>query len=119
MIRKIVTAVILIPLVIVIVTFAVANRQTVTVSFDPFDSTHPAYAASMPLFVLIFVLVVFGVIVGGAAAWLRQGHWRRAARNLDSEARELRRELNEIRERFGPSAPADPPPPLIMPPPVA
>ena len=36
MFRKIVAAIIVVPLVIVIVAFAVANRQAVTVSFDPF-----------------------------------------------------------------------------------
>ena len=40
-VRKIVTAVIVIPLVVVIVAFAVANRQTVTVSFDPFSQAAP------------------------------------------------------------------------------
>ena len=35
---------ILVPLAIVIVMFAVANREIITVSFDPFDSAHPALA---------------------------------------------------------------------------
>ena len=81
MFRKIVTAVIIGPLAIVIVAFALANRQTVTVSFDPFSSASPAYAASLPLFVLIFVLVILGVVIGGVAAWLRQAAWRRTARS--------------------------------------
>ena len=45
MIRKIVRALVLIPLAIVIISFAVANRQTVTVSFDPFDQADPALLA--------------------------------------------------------------------------
>ena len=40
--RKIVAAVILVPLAIVIIAFAVANRQIVTVSLDPFSSERPA-----------------------------------------------------------------------------
>jgi uncharacterized integral membrane protein len=125
MIRKIVTALVLVPLVVVIVIFTVANRQTVTVSFDPFDSAHPAYAASMPLFALIFVLLILGVLIGGVAAWLRQAKWRRAARRLDAEARALHNEIDEIRRRFGaPEKPVlpttvDPAPPLVMPPPAA
>ncbi|MEI9804494.1 MAG: hypothetical protein WDN48_08580 [Pseudolabrys sp.] len=39
MLRKIVTALIVVPLAAVIIAFAVANRQTVTVSFDPFSSS--------------------------------------------------------------------------------
>lgn len=99
MVRKIVTAVIVVPLAIVIIAFAVANRQVVTVSFDPFSAAHPAYAASLPLFVLIFVLVILGVIIGGAAAWLRQSAWRRTARRLDADVRALHQELEAMRRR--------------------
>lgn len=99
MVRKIVTAVIVVPLAIVIVAFALANRQAVTVSFDPFSSTSPAYAASLPLFVLIFVLVILGVIIGGIAAWLRQATWRRTARQLDADMRALHQELEALRRR--------------------
>lgn len=100
MFRKIVTLVILVPLAAVIIAFAVANRHGVTVSFDPFSSANPAYSATVPLFVLIFILVVLGVVVGGAAAWLRQAHWRRAARKLDGDNRHLLQELSAVRERL-------------------
>src|SRR5579884_2302539 len=77
MLRKLVIAAILVPLAAAIIAFAVANRQAVTVSFDPFSSAAPAYATTLPLFALIFIVLIFGVIVGGVAAWLRQGKWRR------------------------------------------
>jgi uncharacterized integral membrane protein len=115
MFRKIVAAVILVPLAIVIIVFAVANRQSVTVSFDPFSSSNPAYAATVPLFVLIFIILIFGVVVGGIAAWVRQSPWRRTARKLDADVRALHEELGEIRRRFGTQAPppaADAPPRL-------
>ena len=99
MFRKVVTAIIVVPLAIVIVAFAVANRQVVSVSFDPFSSASPAYAASLPLFVLIFVLVILGVIIGGVAAWLRQAAWRRTARRLDADVRTLPQELEAMRRR--------------------
>lgn len=122
MFRKIVTAVVLVPLAIVIVAFAVANRQMVTVSFDPFSSTSPAYAATVPLFVLIFVLLIFGVLVGGAAAWIGQGKWRRGHRGLDDEVRRLRNEVDTIEARMmmpqrPPVSPEASPP--AIPPPVA
>ena len=85
MFRKIVTGVIVVPLAVIILAFAVANRQMVTVSFDPFSSANPAYASTLPLFVLIFVLVILGVIIGGGAAWMRQSPWRRTARKLDAD----------------------------------
>jgi uncharacterized integral membrane protein len=110
MARKIITGIIVVPLAIVIVVFAVANRQMVTVSFDPFSATSPAYAASLPLFVLIFIILIFGVIIGGAAAWLGQSSWRRTARKLDADVRALHEELAEIRRQFGTQAPSTPPP---------
>ena len=100
MLRKIVTLVIVLPLAAVIIAFAVANRHGVTVSFDPFTSSRPAYAATVPLFVLIFILVILGVVVGGAAARLRQARWRRAARKLDGDNRRLLQELAAVRERL-------------------
>jgi uncharacterized integral membrane protein len=120
--RKIVTGIIVVPLAVIIVAFAVANRQMVTVSFDPFSSTSPAYAASLPLFVLIFILLIVGVIIGGAAAWIGQAKWRRGARALDDEVRKLRSEVDTIEARMTmPSPPSPPPPPPspAIPPPVA
>ena len=103
MFRKIVTAIIVVPLAVIFTAFAVANRQAVTVSFDPFSSTSPAYAATLPLFAVIFVVLILGVLVGGFAAWLRQGKWRRSARRLDGEVRALHDEMETVRRRFGTS----------------
>ncbi len=97
MIRKVVTAIVLVPLAAIIIAFAVANRQTVTVSFDPFDAVQPAYAATLPLFVLIFILVILGVAMGGFATWLRQARWAWAARRAEKENHELRLELDKVR----------------------
>jgi uncharacterized integral membrane protein len=120
MFRKIVTALILVPLAIIIVAFAVANRQAVTVSFDPTSSTNPAYALPMPLFVLIFIVLILGVIAGGVAAWVKQSPWRRTARKLDVDIRELQEELAAFRRHFNavsPPAQAEPAsPPAILPP---
>jgi uncharacterized integral membrane protein len=90
MIRRIVIALILVPLAIIVISFAVANRQSVVVSFDPFDQAHPALTRALPLYLLMLMLLIGGVVVGGSAAWLRQGKWRRAARRADAQARELR-----------------------------
>lgn len=124
MFRKIVTAIIVLPLAALIIAFAVANRQTVTVSFDPFSAASPAYAVTLPLFLIVIGVLIFGVLVGGAAAWIRQSKWRRTARKLDADVRELHSELETIRRRFGASDPAPPEPasqpaPLpVIPPPI-
>ena len=100
MLRTIITAVILIPLAVLIIGFAVANRQAVTVSFDPFDANHPAYSTTLPLFVVIFLLVIVGVLIGGVAAWLRQGKWRSAARRAEAQNRQLTAEVADLRRRL-------------------
>jgi uncharacterized integral membrane protein len=100
MLRTIITAVILIPLAVLIIGFAVANRQAVTVSFDPFDASHPAYSSTLPLFVIIFLLVIVGVLIGGVAAWLRQGKWRSTARRAEAQNRQLTAEVADLRRRL-------------------
>jgi uncharacterized integral membrane protein len=112
--RKFVTALIFIPLAVIVVAFAVANRTLVAVSFDPFDAADPAFALRMPMFVLIFVLVGLGVLIGGVAAWLKQHKWRVRARRAEAEARELRRRLDE--EQPQRSVPAQAVPPFAVPP---
>ena len=120
MLRRIVTMLIVVPLAVVIIAFAVANRQSVTVSFDPFSATSPAYATALPLFALIFVLLILGVLVGGIATWIGQTKWRRTARKLDGEVRVLHQELDAIRRRFAPESPpaAEPAPYTVIPPPI-
>ncbi|MBR0898453.1 LapA family protein [Bradyrhizobium tropiciagri] len=95
--RKFFTAVVVIPLGLIFVIFAVANRHWVTVSFDPFNSVTPTIAVTLPLFVVIIASAILGVIAGGIATWFRQGRWRRAARQHEADARQVRTELADLR----------------------
>ena len=95
--RKFFTALIVIPLGLIFIIFAVANRHFVTVSFDPFNSTTPTVAARLPLFVVIIAVAILGVIAGGTATWFRQRRWRRAARESDADARRARAEIADLR----------------------
>jgi len=92
--RKIVAALVLVSLGIVLIAFAVANRQIVTVSFDPFNAAHPAASVALPSFALVIVLLIIGVVIGGSASWLRHGRWRRTARRLQRDLALLREELD-------------------------
>jgi uncharacterized integral membrane protein len=98
--RKLVSYLILVPLGLVIVALAVANREVITVSFDPFSAAAPAFTLRAPLFVLVFVLVIAGVIIGGIASWLKQGKWRRAARHTEAELRAARDEIDRLRREI-------------------
>src|SRR5258708_12777703 len=108
--RKFFTAVVLIPLGLIFVVFAVANRHLVTVSFDPFNSTDPSVAVTLPLFVVIIAVAIAGVVAGGSATWFRQRHWRRAARQHEADARQARAHLADLRAGTMTPPPYDPPP---------
>jgi uncharacterized integral membrane protein len=110
--RKFIAAVILIPLAILMVMFAVANRARVPVSLDPFSANAPALTVQVPLFLLLLIALIVGVLAGGVAAWLKQSKWRRAARRLDRELRTARAEAEDARRRLA-AAQTLPPAPAI------
>jgi len=95
--RKFLNVLIVLPLGLILIVFAVANRHFVTVSFDPFNTTEPALAASLPLFALIIAVAILGVVAGGLATWFGQRRWRRAARRHEADARDARAELADLR----------------------
>jgi uncharacterized integral membrane protein len=107
LLRKIVAAIVLVPLAVLVIAFAVANRHSVMVSFDPFDAGEPAGAVTLPLFALIIVVLIIGVVIGGAASWLRQGKWRASARRFERELARLRDKLAAL-ERGATGPPSGP-----------
>ncbi len=103
--RKFLTALIVIPLALVLVTFAVANRHFVTVSFDPFMAADPALSVTLPLFLLLILVGAVGVVAGGCAVWFGQRHWRRAARRNEADARAAQVELAGLRAQAAAARP--------------
>ena len=111
MFHKLFMTFVVVPLCILFVIFAVANRHAVSVSLDPFGGDAPGLTLTMPLFLLILLLVGFGVLVGGVATWRNQGKWRRAARFNAEDAHALRIERDDLKaELAARAAPALPPP---------
>jgi hypothetical protein len=102
MFRKLLLAIIVIPAAVLLVAWAVANRQSVTVSFDPFDAANPAYAVSGPFYLVGFAILIAGVVLGGVAAWLEQGKSRRARGRLAAEVASLRAELDRAKQQAMP-----------------
>src|SRR5215468_2301566 len=102
LLRKFFSAVVIIPLGIFFIIFAVANRHLVTVSFDPFNSATPTIAMTLPLFVVIIAVAMLGVLAGGMATWFRQRRWRRSARQSEAEVRQMRTQLADLRSQAAP-----------------
>lgn len=101
--RKFFTALVLIPLGVIFLIFAIANRRMVTVSFDPFNTADPSVGITLPLFMVIIVVAILGVLAGSFATWMRQRHWRRAARQHEAEAHEAQAQLAQLRAATAPA----------------
>ncbi len=88
-----------IPVAVLLLAFAIANRQLISVSFDPF--TDPAVSSAIvtaPLFVLLFLALIVGTFLGGIATWFTQGTNRRRARVARDDAERWRDEVRRLRE---------------------
>jgi hypothetical protein len=116
MMRKIVLALILIPLAVLIVAICLANKADVRVSLDPFSVSNPAFARDVPLYQLCLTLLVVGVLVGGFATWLKQSKWRRGARAREAELRAARGEVDRLRRELAARETAAAPPLALRPP---
>jgi uncharacterized membrane protein len=97
MIRKSLKALMMIPAAVGLVLLAMANRQLVRVSFNPFDASDADLAVTVPLYVLGFTILIAGVFLGGFAAWLKQGRHRRLHNRLAAENVTIRNELASLK----------------------
>ena len=85
---KIISSILLLPLAVLVVAFAIANRHGVVVRLDPLPVD-----IDLPLYAVAFGGVLIGLLAGGLASWLRGGRWRREARKQRRRAKGLEREV--------------------------
>ncbi len=79
----------IIPTAAITIWFALANRSFVTLSLDPLAIDEPRWAVGLPLFVVVFLGVLAGMLAGGAIVWWGQGRWRREAKRTRREVKRL------------------------------
>lgn len=84
----------LVPVGVVIIVFSMVNRGGVEVNFWPF-----LLQFSVPLFALILVSLMIGVLWGGVAAWLAAGRARKKARDMSRRAELAELEVRHLEER--------------------
>jgi hypothetical protein len=90
MFNRFLLIVVFVPLAIVLIALAVANRELVAFTVDPFNPGNPALTLTLPLFIYLFLALAIGMIVGSVATWFRQGRYRKLARQRGMEAESLR-----------------------------
>lgn len=86
MVNRALVVLIVIPLAVILIALAVANRGMTAFTLDPFNPGNPALTFNAPLFALLFAAAAIGVLLGSAATWLRQGRYRKLARQRSIEA---------------------------------
>jgi uncharacterized integral membrane protein len=103
MLNRILIVVVFVPVAIVLIALAVANRQMTAFTFDPFNPGNAALTLQLPLFVMLFLALLLGIVVGGVATWLKQGRYRK-------EVRAKRREVQTLLQQQRPAPAAQPAP---------
>jgi uncharacterized integral membrane protein len=89
-------------ILLVIVVLAVANREPVTLHLLPEGMSRLApVSRQVPLFIVILLSIVAGIVVGYLFEWLREHKHRRRASQKAREAAELNRQVDRLRRQSG------------------
>jgi uncharacterized integral membrane protein len=105
--RSLLRLLVYVPLGLLILFFALANRGSVKISLDPFpggELSGPSFEA--PLFLVVLASVGLGVIAGGASSWLSHRQVRRFAKQAQAEAVKAKEEVERLRRQALASLPS-------------
>lgn len=84
-------------LILSAIIIAVANPQSVLVNFNPFAPE--GSGEPIPLFLVILLSILIGLIIGGFASWWRAGEARKYARAFKAyETAEKRTQTGESKD---------------------
>ena len=72
---RLLSKLIFIPVAAVVIMFAVANRQTLTLELWPLP-----FAVDLPVYLAVLGALVVGVLIGGSVQWMSDIKWRGRAR---------------------------------------
>jgi hypothetical protein len=98
--RRIIRLVLLLPAAVVLAALGIANTHDVRLVLDPFRPDAPALSLMLPFYVWLLGTLILGVLIGGAATWATQSHWRRSARRREAETQRWKAEVERLnRER--------------------
>lgn len=107
--KKLLSRLIWLPLGLIFVMFLVANRQPVSISFDPISIDHPAVSTPpLPLWIWLVLALLTGIFTGACGMWI-------SGRSIRRKRRAERRELKALKREKPPAPPAAETPPPSLP----
>ena len=86
----------LLAIAIFLILFAVSNRETVSVGFWPLP-----FLLDVPLYLLCFLSLVIGTLIGVATAWMAGHGKRRVLKSRRRRIEALERELTATQSQMG------------------
>ncbi|HUR44054.1 MAG TPA: LapA family protein [Aestuariivirga sp.] len=98
-IRRLFNWIVGLPVAIIVVAFAIANRERVVLSLDPFSS-EPYASITTPLWGVLFGGIFIGLLAGWVAAWFAHGKWRRATREARVELLRSQQEHEQLKREM-------------------
>jgi uncharacterized integral membrane protein len=81
MMQRIFTVLVVVPVAVILIALAVANRELAIFTFDPFNPGNPALSIEVPLFALLLAALALGLIAGSTITWFKQRKYRKLARD--------------------------------------
>lgn len=99
MAKKIFNLLIFLPIGILLIMFCVANRHSVSLSFNPFNPDDQFLSLSAPFFLIVFIALIIGILVGSVVTWFSQGKYRKRARIEAKEAVKWHQEAGRHQNR--------------------
>lgn len=92
--QRFISLFILLPLALVVIVFALLNRDPVIVDLFVAEANLPLYIGVLGALAIGFLT---GIAAGSSLSWVSQGKWRRRARKGERRAVSLEHEVEELR----------------------
>lgn len=93
---------------VALVAIAFGNRDSVTLRLLPDELSAVvgfSWTIDLPLFIVVFASIIFGLIIGFIWEWIREAGLRSQAAKHKSEAHQLKREVRKLKTE--PAEPKD------------
>ncbi len=100
----------MVPVALAVIVFSVNNRGSVTI-----DTWPAPFSVDVPVFAVVLVSILGGMIVGAIIAWFSGGRTRSRARMNARRAKSAETEAAALREQASEAEPAQEPAQLALP----